>query len=138
MTRAARPVVDVGTMLRRLEAIEARLAALERARGPRDGADADLLLAILEAIGDRAFTSVQLYAHAQTVAPALLAAMLAADIDGVHPLGTVFRRLHGIEVRGLRLERQDGKYHRDGTLWRVQTCEGDLRSDAAVDTHEHG
>jgi hypothetical protein len=100
--------------------LAAILAALERNRGPRDQADAALLLAIAAAIDDRPFTSSQLMAHA-AVDLALAAALADADIDHAQELGCVCRRLEGIAVKGLRLERVGAS--RSGIVWKVQVCE---------------
>jgi len=45
--------------------IAAILRLLERGRGARDEADAALLVAVVESVGDRQFTSRQLEAHAE-------------------------------------------------------------------------
>jgi hypothetical protein len=119
---------SVETLLRAIRAEQTRqagllaeiLRALERGRGPRDSADGALLLAVAEAIGDRPWTSAQLVAHAN-VDPALREALTAADITSAQELGCVCRRLEGIAVAGLRLDRVGRS--REGVLWRVRVCE---------------
>lgn len=104
-----------------LEAILAELrgirAAVERGRAPRDEADAAVLLAIREAIADRPFTAGELIRHA-AINLELHAALTSADITGAVDAGTLFRRLQGVDVRGLRIEHL-GK-SRDGVTWRVR------------------
>lgn len=98
----------------RLERIE-RL--LDRGRGARDAQDIALLVAVVESIGDRAFTSSELMAHTEADS-SLSAALLAADVTTTRELGHLFRRLEGIPLGGFRLERVGDQ--RAGVAWRVQ------------------
>ena len=100
--------------------IAAILRLLERGRGARDEADAALLVAVVESVGDRQFTSRQLEAHADAD-PALREALLAADVTSAQELGCVFRRLEGAAVGGFRLERV--AVQRAGIVWAVRVCE---------------
>ncbi len=118
---------DVAGLLRELLTEQARqrtmLAAILQqlqGRGARDAADIALLVAIAEAIGDRPFTSAQLFAHGEA-APGLRDALIACDLTTPRELGCLCRRLEGVELKGLRLERVDAT--RDGILWRVRVCE---------------
>ena len=61
--------------------------------------------------------------HAKTIAGALYAALLAADVADPHELGVLFRRLHGIAIAGLRVERTDAT--RDGVRWCVRLLRED-------------
>lgn len=123
------PAVEALSLLRELvveqvqqrEMLAAILRVLERSHGARDAADAALLVAIVEAIGERPFTSGELLAHARAVAPALLAALEAADISTAQEFGCVCRRMDGMAVHGLRLARVDD---RTPVRWRVEVCEG--------------
>jgi len=100
-----------------LAALRDRVAVLERWwRGPRDAADERLLIAIAAAAGSLPFTSRQVFAHARTV-PALAAAVQDADIGSVRELGKLLRRVEGVCIDGLRLERDD--VVRGGILWRI-------------------
>jgi len=98
------------------EQLKARLAALEKRFGPRDAADERLLIAIAAAAGSLPFTSRQVVAHARTV-PALAAAIQDAAIGSVRELGHLLRRVEGICIEGLRLERHD--VVRSGIQWRI-------------------
>jgi len=61
-----------------------------------------------------------LFAHAGADA-ALRDAFEAADITNTQELGCVLRRLEGIAVEGLRLERV--RNSREGVQWCVVVCE---------------
>lgn len=134
-----RATSDPATRLQEIAAEQARqgemlstiLRLLERGRGARDAADVALLVAVAEAIGDRAFTSAQLMAHAEAD-PALHAALEAADIVSAQELGCVFRRLDGTTLAGIRLVRAGDQ--RAGIVWRVQVCEVEPRIVARADT----
>jgi hypothetical protein len=102
------------------------LRALQRTHGPRDDADAAVLLAIAETIGDRRFTASQLLAHAE-VSPALHEALQAADIVDTRDLGWFCRRVHGSPRPSVQLERA-GEC-RIGILWRVRFNEAHHRAD---------
>ena len=82
-------------------------------------------MAIAEAISDRPFTSAHVMAHAGAD-PALRDALEAADLMSARELGAVCRRLEGITVRGLRLERMGDT--RDGVLWCVRVGEAETRT----------
>jgi hypothetical protein len=118
VTRLLAVLVEEQT--RQRETLAQILRLLEHGRGARDAADVALLVAVAEAIGDRTFTSAQVVAHARTD-PALRDAIDDADITNPQELGCVFRRLEGITVTGLRLERVGDQ--REGVQWRVQVCE---------------
>jgi hypothetical protein len=95
----------------------------EGRRGARDAADRALLVAIAESIGDRRFMSAELMHHATTIAPALHEALRAADVQDAHELGVLFRRLHGVTIDGMRVERTDTT--RDGVRWCVRLLRED-------------
>ena len=101
--------------------IDAILQALDRGRGARDHADADLIEAIKESFRDRTFTSGNVITLAQADA-ALAAALASADITSARELGHLLRRLEGVAIRGLLIERAPGA-SRFGILWRCELCE---------------
>lgn len=106
---------------RQRDTLAAIVRLLERNRGARDQADVALLVAIVEAIGDREFTSAQLLAHAEANL-ALREAIEAADITNAQELGCVFRRMEGMMLAGVRLAHV--RDERAGAVWLVQVCEG--------------
>jgi hypothetical protein len=101
----------------RIEAKQDRILAILEGSGARDDAEEALPLTILEAIGDRVFTSTELMAHT-AVDERLQAAIEACCVQDASELGLVLRGLKGFELRGVRLERV-GRCG-DGVLWRVQ------------------
>lgn len=107
----------VAAQARQAEVLDAVLRLLERGRGARDQADEALLVAVVEAIGDRAFTVAQLLAHTEAD-QRLRDALVAADVDNGQQLGCVFRRLEGAVVAGFRLERV--RDQRAGVVWQVR------------------
>ena len=124
--------VQLAALRDRVEALETWRAHHEGRRGARDDADRALLVAIAESIGDRRFTSVALIHHATMIAPALHEALLAADVQEPRELGALFRRLHGIAVDGVRVERVDDS--RDGAVWSVRVSECESRTVVVSET----
>ena len=119
-------VTDRDALSAWLERIEAKLdrvlELLERHdQGARDREDERLPLAVIEAVRDRPFTSAQLLAHAEADEN-LGAAITACDVTNARELGKLLRRLEGLDLHGVRLERVDER-HRDGIVWRVQVCD---------------
>lgn len=120
-------------VLREIRAEQARqratlatiLRLLERGRGARDQADVALLVAVAEAIGDRPFTSAALMAHGDAD-PALREALTAADVTTPRELGMLCRRLEGVLLAGLCLERVDA--HRHGIVWCVRVSDPHTRA----------
>ena len=120
-------LLDVATRLREIAAEQARqgaltetiLRGLDRGRGARDHADATLLLAVAEAVGDRGFKSGEVISHAAADL-ALREALTSADVTNAQELGCVLRRLEGVAVNGLRLERSADS--RAGVVWSVHVC----------------
>ena len=125
--------VQLAAVIARVEAIEQWRAEVQGSRGARDADDRALLVAIAESIGDRRFTSGELIHHA-TIAPALHEALRAADVQEPHELGVLFRRLQGITIDGMRVERTDDS--RAGAVWRV-LCEDDRRIGAPGEDITH-
>jgi hypothetical protein len=123
------PADNTEALLRRLLEEQARqagiladiLRALDRGRA-RDTADAGLLLAIEDARADRPFNCADIIATAG-VRPGLNDALVAADVTNGQELGCLFRRIEGMVLAGVRLERVDDTRSRAGIVWRVQVCE---------------
>jgi hypothetical protein len=104
----------VADLRRRVEALEA--ARLKRST--KSIAPGALLVAIVDAIGTRAFSSAELLTHARLASPALQQAFSALNIRTARRLGKVLKRLHGHDRAGLRLERVERDKH--GVIWAVQ------------------
>ena len=125
---------DVSTRVDNLAAEQARqgvllktiLQALDRGRGPRDGADVALFVTIAEQIGERTWTGVQLLAHSQA-SPVLRNALAAADVTDARTLGWLCHRLESTPPAGLVVERVG--LSRDGVLWRVRVVTGETRAE---------
>jgi hypothetical protein len=97
--------------------LAAILVAVERNRGPRDGADTELLLSIREAVGDQPFTARKLVEYYAPMHQRLTDALEAVNCVSAHDVGVELRSLVG-GVTGLRVERDDDT--RDGMRWRVK------------------
>jgi len=108
---------------RQADLLSSMLRALERGRGSL-AVHVTLLIAITEAIGDRAFTGAQLFAHAR-VAPVLRDALEACDLTTAREFGWLARRLELSVLPGVRLERV--RESRDGLMWRVWVSSGETR-----------
>jgi hypothetical protein len=93
-------------------------AALERRpRGSRDSQDAALFPAMQAAVGDRPFTTRQIFESAE-LSTHLKTALLGCDLDNPRQLGQLLRRLEG-PLGDVRLERvSDTKRHSEGIRWR--------------------
>lgn len=104
-------------VLEQLAAIRALLEQQDQPKKNSGRSDAILLLAVAEAVADRAFSAAEVIAHARLVDGALRAALEAAGVTNGRKLGKVFRRLEGHEIAGLRLVRLGAE--RDGIVWRV-------------------
>ena len=115
--------------------LERILRLLEHGRGPRDDADRRLVLAILESVGDRPFTCTDVVQHAQLADSGLRDALLGADVDTARDLGALLRRLHGITVDGVRVDRVDAS--RAGAVWSLRLCESDSRGLASGEDPSH-
>jgi hypothetical protein len=110
----------------RLDALEARIATLEaghrrfevfvQARGARDQADTDLLLALVTATEGLPFTAKALWIL-QHRKPVLAAALLDADLTSPREIGSWLRRMDGVAVFDWCVTR--GRKQRDGCLWRL-------------------
>lgn len=107
------------------EQLTAMVRALDHDRGPRDAADVGLLMAIAEAIGDLTFTSTWLLAHAHTVKPELLEALMACDVTSAREFGALCRRLEGCPRQDVWIERAGDSRH--GVLWCVRLTESQSR-----------
>ena len=95
----------------------ARLAQLERGRGPRDEADRVLIRCIFfESIGSMPFrTSDAIRFSRLERGSALRAALVAADVDNEKQLGQLLARYSRLDsIDGLRVERARRRRH-----WRV-------------------
>jgi hypothetical protein len=108
-------------LLERLDAIDDRLAALERAlsaraapAGPRDDADVALLAAVGASVGTAAFSSRELIRHGG-VDPLLGDALRHADCVTAGDIGYLLRRCDGEIVAGRRLVRVGRDA--DGVIW---------------------
>lgn len=126
------PSPSVKALLHRVLANQARcedlfrvlVRAAEQGRGARD-VDVELLLAIVDAIGDRRFTNRQLLAHA-AVAPALRDALDACGIENARQLGWLLKRIGTTTMaRGLWVETV-GPSH-DGLLRCVRVSSSETR-----------
>jgi hypothetical protein len=100
----------------RLDAFEARLRALEARFGPRDQADADLMLALRESSRGLVFTTRMVWVRRDRD-DGLARALLAADIDSPKQLGKLLARLAGVDIGGLVVTRT--KDTRDGAQWSI-------------------
>jgi hypothetical protein len=100
----------------RLTAIEARLLAIEARFGPRDQADADLMLALRESSRGLVFTTRMLWVRRDRD-DGLARALLAADIDSPKQLGKLLARLAGVDIGGLVVTRT--KDTRVGAQWSI-------------------
>jgi hypothetical protein len=85
-------------------------------RGPRDGDDRRVVLEVANVVADAIFSSGEVVAHA-AVAPKLAAALEGADITSPRSLGKLFRRVEGVAIEGVLLERVGED--RAGLLWRI-------------------
>lgn len=96
----------------------ARVARLERQqRGPRDGADVELLVALARSVGASKFTAHELVAHSALVDADLGAALEAADLTTAKELGQWCRRVADTPIGGFVLVR--GRRRRGGFRWQV-------------------
>jgi hypothetical protein len=106
----------------RLEAVTARLTALESMHIPRDNGDSALLHVLASEIGERSFTAIDLLRHA-ALKPRLHAALIGADLTNAREIGCWLRRRLISErgpAAGLRIElakRTGGR-----RFWRVCLC----------------
>lgn len=105
------------TLARRVAALEARVAELERPCAPRDDTDAAVLAAVAAAARDLLFTAASILEAAALDAD-LHAALCTAGLDTPRRLGTWLRRMRGCAVTGLRLERV-GKGDA-GAIWMIR------------------
>jgi hypothetical protein len=103
---------------------ETRIAALEQQLasrfGPRDRADAQVLVEIAALLGSARFTSRQIIELAQTGTAdtqPLAAALAAADLVSPYDLGNLLARLRGQVIDDRCVERLD--VGRAGTSWRI-------------------
>lgn len=101
------------------------LDAVDRHRGPRDAADAAVLVAIGETIGDLDdFNARELFEHGESkLHPRLKAALTDADVVTVRDLGRLLPRLE-VGVGGLRLECIDAT-HRLGRRYQLRLCDSE-------------
>jgi hypothetical protein len=118
--RAVTPdvLVSIRAELRRQgDVLDRVLALLERGRGPRDSADAAVVVAIKDALRDHAFRARHVMRLAETD-PALREALDAADVVSSRDLGQLLYRCEGAVIHGLRIVRV--KDDRRGIVWVVQ------------------
>jgi hypothetical protein len=82
-----------------------------------DERHAALLVAIVEAVGDHEFSSVELVRHAAAVGGNLRAALDALHASTPRRLGKCLKRIEGSDCGGFAIERigEDGS----GAIWRV-------------------
>ena len=93
------------------------LAQRKRVRGPRDGDDHRVLVAVAEAAFGTRFTSVEVLEHSR-VAPALKAALADADASSAKSIGRLLARVEDHEIEGWRIERVGLDGH-GNIIWRV-------------------
>jgi hypothetical protein len=98
-----------------LAALRTRVEILERYRGVRDQADADVVRALADAFGGEPFTARRAFA---ANLPALLTALQEADVDDPRQLGCLLRALGPRPIGGLVVERAG--VDRDGVVWRLR------------------
>jgi hypothetical protein len=108
----------------RVANLEARVAILEQQLasrvGPRDQADAQVLVEIAALLGSARFTSRQIIELAQTQTAEtqpLADALEAADLVTGYDVGHLLARVKGQAIDELRVERLD--VGRAGTSWRI-------------------
>jgi hypothetical protein len=95
---------DCAALERRIAAYEARLLALEQARGPRDAEDRAAMQAIAAAADGRPFTAAAIWDRA-SADESVVAALRAADVESASELATWLRGMRNSTVGGLRLVR---------------------------------
>ncbi len=115
------------TVASHLAALEARIGNLEagyrrfevfvQARGARDQADTDLLLALVTATEGLPFTAKALWIL-QHHKPTLAAALLDADLMSPREVGAWLRRMDGVPTN-IDWCVSRGRKQRDGCLWRL-------------------
>ncbi|MDQ3347578.1 MAG: hypothetical protein M3545_06385 [Acidobacteriota bacterium] len=114
-------------MSAQLDALAARIATLEaghrrfevfvQARGARDQADTDLVLAVVTATEGLPFTAKALWVLRQRDT-ALAAALRDADLTSPREIGAWLRRMDGVPTN-IDWCVSRGRKRRDGCLWRL-------------------
>jgi hypothetical protein len=119
LTLALSRLEEQATQIRELKAraarTEQRLAAYEARKGPRDHQDRALHAAMADAWAGLPFKASSMMRRAKAV-PGLAAALVASDITNERELGHLLRRLEGVELQGVTLERAR-------RFWRFRTAE---------------
>jgi hypothetical protein len=118
--RGPRPVADLDTIDRlraAIDALTARVAALEGRHGARDDSDSHLLAVIAETLEGAPFRAIDLVA---SPLPAVRAALSDADVSSAAEAAAWLRRMRDAPAAGLRILR--GRRTPAGYEWTVQVC----------------
>jgi hypothetical protein len=99
-------------ILAELAALRQMVEPLARGRGPRDGADAQLLEHMVPFVSRTSIRCREVFDAAHN-SPALAQALLNADIENSKQLGKLFGRIQGVEIDGRRIE------HVSAGRWRI-------------------
>jgi len=116
-TSSARKLADI---VQRVSQLELAVAALQRARGPRDAEDAEVLPVLARQIGGRTFSSRELLEHAEKD-PEVKRVLDNAGLTTVREIGCYLRRMRDVPLDGRTIRR-------DGRRWCVQVAHVNLHA----------
>lgn len=113
--------LDARDVAARLDALEFRVAHLEKARRDSDDRDGDVLLALRASAGDRAFTAKDVVERA-AVDVELRRVLRDAGLSSPRRLGAFCKRIRGRSIGEFRLDRLGEKVE-DGVVWIIRRAD---------------